>query len=557
MNEKYVKPHALGSFKSISDQQNSDCRYALGNLNPGINFQEEHIIKLTDDKQVEWVISRICDHASGKLEPCANKQFAQCPLHGWKLDLDTLDYCNVNVTKKRNDFSITENEIIVHQSKIHLRIPKEVFSHQKTDDLHIRFLAHASLLFTCGNINIVTDPWLKGPCFLNGWWHSPAPSVDSFDQLLNADLVYISHNHPDHMHEETLLKLQKIRPDIPIVVPNYKTRSTEAPLKNFGFTNVIPLAFNQIYKLGDHDIFISILKSGDFRDDSGLYLCYGKKQALITVDSSALNHYVLPVDIDLLATSFASGASGHPWCFDHYSEQEKLQITHMRHRSVKESIIKYITSSNPRAYMPYAGYFSEAAVRDEYIKHNNQKNSPETIEKLVKKEHPNTIVINPIATDQIAISQAIKTCSSQIEREVISSDDINHYLDSETLPDEQKFLTRLKEYFLNCQFKDDLILYLLPCDSDFKPLNMGLIINFSDSLQIELAAHHEVTHQYQQNSTPLRQLHIKVRAASLWQVVKNLKSWEELSIGFHCRIHRKPDVYNSDFWYHFSNVYIK
>ena len=32
--------------------------------------------------------------------------------------------------------------------------------------------------------------------------------------------------------------------------------------------------------------------------------------------------------------------------------------------------------------------------------------------------------------------------------------------------------------------------------------------------------------------------------------------WEDLSIGFQCRINRKPNVYNSDFWYHFTNIYV-
>jgi CMP-N-acetylneuraminate monooxygenase len=39
-------------------------------------------------------------------------------------------------------------------------------------------------------------------------------------------------------------------------------------------------------------------------------------------------------------------------------------------------------------------------------------------------------------------------------------------------------------------------------------------------------------------------------------VVANGLPWEDLSIGFQCRVDRAPDVYNSDFWFHFTNVHI-
>ena len=557
MSGKNIKLQLAGSFTNINDNNNSHYHYDIDSLNPGINYQDKHIIRLSNNKQVEWVISRICDHASGTLEPCKDNRFAQCPLHGWKLDLDELQYKNVNVAKEKLSFAIENNYIVIHQPKTHLKIPEELLLHQQERDLNIRFLAHACLLFSCDSINIITDPWIQGPCFLNGWWHNPAPSVDAIDQLFNADLVYISHNHPDHMHEETLIKLYQQRPDIPIVIPNFKTKSAERPLHNLGFTNIIPLAFNQIHKLADYDIYISILKSGDFRDDSGLYLSYGKKQALISVDSSALNHYVLPTEIDFLATSFASGASSHPWCFDHYSEDKKLQITYKRHLSVKNSILKYLDVCIPRSYMPYAGYFSEEAPRDAYIKKNNIKNSQQAIADEIHKSYPDMITIDPIITDKITISKSITTHSSGIDRPLISIDEINQRVDNEHMPSEEIFFSSAQAYFSASQFQDELILYLLPCESDFSPLTKGLIIDFNEQINVKIVHHQDVHCEYKLDQPNKRQLLIKARATALWKIIQHLKSWEELSIGFHCKIQRKPDVYNSDFWYHFSNIYIK
>ena len=557
MEKLNIKLRLAGSFSRIDDKNNSHYHYDLDNLKPGINYQDKHILKLSKEKQVDWVISRICDHASGTLQPCKDEKLAECPLHGWKLDLEKLKYNNVNVTKEKLAFEVTNNQVVIHQPKTHLQLPENIISQQQELDLNIRFLSHASLLFNCDTINIITDPWIHGPCFLNGWWHDPAPCSDALDQLFNADLVYISHNHPDHMHEETLIKLLQHRPDIPIVIPKFKTKSAETPLRNLGFTNVIPLAFNQIHKLDEHEIYISILKSGDFRDDSGLYLCYGKKQALITVDSSALNHYVLPTDIDFLATSFAGGASSHPWCFDHYDEDEKSKISDNRLVSVKNSIYKYIDICKPKSYMPYAGYFSEAAPRDEYIKINNKKNSHEVIEEEVNRLYPSVMTIDPTITDKISIGTSITTLSSDINRPIITKEEISNYIDSESIPKQESFFKATKDYFSASQFQDDLVVYIIPCTSDFTPLDKGLTVDFSQQAKTKIMSHRDIQSEYDSASSEHRQLLIKVRATLLWQAIKDHKSWEELSIGFHCRIHRKPDVYNSDFWYHFSNIYIK
>ena len=54
----------------------------------------------------------------------------------------------------------------------------------------------------------------------------------------------------------------------------------------------------------------------------------------------------------------------------------------------------------------------------------------------------------------------------------------------------------------------------------------------------------------------LRHLHIKVRNDSFSWVIQNNMPFEDLSIGFQCRIDRNPDIYNVKFWDHFTNIYI-
>lgn len=549
-----------GSFTKKYDHTVKPQPISLTELKPGYNYVDEYIIHVNTKEKVEWVISRLCDHANGTLLPCHNNNQAECPLHGWKLDLKTLRYNNVNVQKETLQFEIRENQLIIDQNKAFLQFPEKLIDSSNNQAPSVRFLAHASLLIKCGTITIITDPWLQGPCFLNGWWHKPCPSADAMQQLLSANVIYISHNHADHMHVDTLKVLLEKRPDILIIIPNFKSKSTERPLKNMGFTNIQALAFNQIYQIGEKGLHVSILKSGDFRDDSGLYLNCNNKQILATVDSSNLNQHVLPTNLDLLTTSYSAGASGHPWCFDHYSEEQKKAISQKRHLSIKNSMIEYIKVCKPKAYMPYAGYFEESAIRDKYIKDNNVKISVKETKELVHKIDNTITFIDPTINDQIILSDSIKIQPSKVIRDdhypqsVISS-----YLNKESSPNDSEFSAQIYAYFKHADFIDNLILYLVPCDEDFNYLSNGSSIDFSQkttSIQAYPSEKELYTH-YDEEIDNKRKLLLRIRTPQLWDVISNMKSWEELSIGFHCRIHRKPDVYNSDFWFHFSNNYVE
>jgi len=39
-------------------------------------------------------------------------------------------------------------------------------------------------------------------------------------------------------------------------------------------------------------------------------------------------------------------------------------------------------------------------------------------------------------------------------------------------------------------------------------------------------------------------------------VIINMLPWEDFLIGFQCRIYRTPNIYEDNFWYHFTNEYI-
>ena len=75
--------------------------------------------------------------------------------------------------------------------------------------ISVRFVGHATTLIELGGVRVLTDPFLRsrlGPLQR----HGPLPDPDQ----LAADVVVVSHGHPDHFDEQSLERL----PGSPIIV---------------------------------------------------------------------------------------------------------------------------------------------------------------------------------------------------------------------------------------------------------------------------------------------------------------------------------------------------
>jgi CMP-N-acetylneuraminate monooxygenase len=253
---------SLGVFETKSDLVNTIID--INNLNIGINSIKNHFVVLDEEKQVIQVVDKICDHAGGKL--ILKGDYAVCPMHGWSLDLRTMKYQDSHTIKQSVDYFIDNGKLVIPDKECYLVNPFK--SDLSEAEVEFRFLNHAALSITYKEITLVTDPWLFGPAFMTGWWLDHPSAEDSIKILKNADFVFISHNHPDHLHSETLELLDK---DKKFIVGDFNSKSTEKYLRSLGFNNIDSFEFGVIYQIKENFQF-SIFKSGDFRDDSGLYL---------------------------------------------------------------------------------------------------------------------------------------------------------------------------------------------------------------------------------------------------------------------------------------------
>ena len=524
--------------KNLSiNTKNKKVNVSIQSLKQGINmFEDCFIYKNNIDLKV---YDRKCDHANGKLIKKKNKMV--CPLHEWCFDpLEGL-YENVAIKKEPIEHKINdEGEILFTTSKRQPSLPNLGGS----KNISITFVSHAFILIQSEEFRFAMDPWAIGPAFVGGWWLATQPIKSWTEKLNECNFIYISHNHPDHLNRHTL---KFVRKDMTFIIPNFISKSVEKILIRIGFKNIVKMNFQKFYKYKDTHLFLTILKSGDFRDDSGLYFTYGNFSLFSSVDANNINYNEFPDQATLFLSSFAGGASGFPLCHDHLSEQEKFSIIERNKRSITAIVRKNARSINAQYFMPYAGFFKELAARDKYIKTNNKKNSVVDYEKQLKNRHVLNVLLNNkfnfFGEKLISKEKLETTLESENPEEWISAN-----IKSETSSD-----LKIIEYFKKSNFKKDLTLFLLLTDDNFLKVKKKFTINFKENIPIVIKNNEIGIEDYQEDDNNL--LSIKVREHSFYYLINNRLPWENLSIGFQCRIDRKPETYKSEFWYHFTNIY--
>ena len=531
-------------FENLGQLKNLEKKYYYtidqSEISSNINLFDNFII-YKDQKKLK-VYDRRCDHAGGKIISINNEII--CPVHNWKFDPKLGQYKN-GVKKKETNYSIIGNKIKIETTNYQPVINKFV----KKDYLtKIRFFNHAFLKVYSENFSFAIDPWAIGPAFNTGWWLKN-PTKDDWSQDLNdSSFIFISHNHPDHLHPLTLSKVNK---KMPIVVPKFASDSAGKYIEDLGFTNIIRLDFNIQYNLIGTNLVLCVLKSGDFSEDSGIYFSNGNFTGLLSVDTNSINFGRFP-KTNFYACSFAGGASGYPLMFENYKESERIKIAKKNKKFVKTRNCINLKKVNPNYFMPYAGFFDEKLQRDSNIKKNNQKN---TINDYKDFCHKNNIkLLNIFQYDLYNFNGCKLTKSSSIKKKKTKDLKQSIYLDyfkQEYQKIDEKYL---KDYFVNSKFTDKLNLYILLTNDNFDLIGKNYFIDFT-----KLKTSFKKIDKFQTKDifrkSSVRKLVLKTRKESFLNTIYNKLPWEDLLIGFQCKVLRNPNIHNLSFWHYFSNVY--
>jgi CMP-N-acetylneuraminate monooxygenase len=174
-------------------------------LGPGTHFIKngDIIVHRAPDGTMRAALNR-CQHQGGRFvrrDGCT----LTCPLHGWQLDPATMTYTNPTGNQQQPELEVVhgaDGQVAIYEQRTPWPWEAEPIAPQERGPgrFTIRFYAHACCEFRFDSCSLFTDPWLTGPAFLRGWWLTQTPPPDWLDRLAGADLIYISHNHSDHLN---------------------------------------------------------------------------------------------------------------------------------------------------------------------------------------------------------------------------------------------------------------------------------------------------------------------------------------------------------------------
>ena len=79
--------------------------------------------------------------------------------------------------------------------------------------MKVTFHQSACVLIEGDGVKILCDPWLVDGAYI-GSWHIYPPYEFQPNEFNDVDYIYVSHIHPDHFNDKTLMQLNK---DIPVL----------------------------------------------------------------------------------------------------------------------------------------------------------------------------------------------------------------------------------------------------------------------------------------------------------------------------------------------------
>jgi CMP-N-acetylneuraminate monooxygenase len=526
-------------FKKLGKLQEekiiSKVEIPIKEITKKINFFNNCII--VKNKNFFKIFDRVCDHAGGRLISRNNKTF--CPIHNWEFDPLTGKYIN-NIKKKEISYEIKKENIIFSIEK---SIPKiKTLNPDKESYLKVRYFNHAFLIFEGRKFKFATDPWAIGPAFASGWWLKDKTASDWVEELNNCDFIYISHNHPDHLNSSTLKLCDK---KIPIVTPKFQNNSTSSLLKDLNFEKIYEFDFKENINLINTDLVFNFLKSGDFRDDSGIYFSVNKFKCLADVDTNYINFGNFP-KVDLYCSSYAGGASGYPLMFDNLELKDKKKKQSLDTKFLFKERLKYLNYTQAKYFLPYAGSFKTKLKRDKFISHNIFKNQISDYKRALKSK---VDVLDYEKNDIFYFKNGFLDFQKKLK--ILKFNDFN---EKSFLKDFKKSnsidMDYIKTYFLNSKFQDNVIIKFELANDNFKNILQTFFVDFTQKKTKFVDMSKYIIDK------DTRYINLKIRYDSFMFVIKNMLPWEDLLIGFQCKVFRRPNIYNIKFWSHFSNIYI-
>ena len=250
----------------------------------------------------------------------------------------------------------------------------------------ITFVNHASVIFSYKHIKLITDPWIFGSAFNNGW-NLLSESKLKTNDFENITHIWFSHEHPDHFHPMVLNKIpENLRKNITILFQDTLDHRVAKKCKQLKFKNIIEMNPNNFISLSD-EFKIKCVPNGTY--DSWFYAKIGKKKILnindCMVDSAQQAKIIKKIidEVDILLTQFGYAS----WVGDPEDVELRKNASMEKLKRIKIQA-KFF---QPKFIIPFAS-FVRFCHKDNYYM-NDQMNKIEDVENFIEKNTNSSPVV--------------------------------------------------------------------------------------------------------------------------------------------------------------------
>ncbi|MEK9657476.1 MAG: MBL fold metallo-hydrolase [bacterium] len=252
----------------------------------------------------------------------------------------------------------------------------------------LKWVNHASYIISCRSIHLMTDPWLFGSAFDNGWDLLSKSEFDIKD-FNSITHIWFSHEHPDHFAPQVLVKIpEEVRRKITVLFQVTKDKRVYKFLKKLNF-NIVELDNRKSYKLDEGNV----VTCGKMRgiDSWLLQEINGKKILNINdcvIDTTEKAKSILNTtgEIDILLTQFSyANWVGNP---------EDKSLREIEAKKKLECIRMQCEIFKPKKVIPFASFVYFSHKENNY--HNDLINKISTVEDYLKRNcKPVPIILYP------------------------------------------------------------------------------------------------------------------------------------------------------------------
>jgi L-ascorbate metabolism protein UlaG (beta-lactamase superfamily) len=178
--------------------------------------------------------------------------------------------------------------------------------------MQIRYIANACFQITLANgKTLLTDPWIEGPC-QQSWFNFPPVSEALRAEVYaaQADALYISHLHHDHLHPQTLAHIDRATP---VLIGKMNAPALKLALTRLGFSEIIEMPFEErqsLAMLGCEAVLFRDFHGNTQGDDT--LVAYDLDTSLYLYDTdgsrlfNAVDNTILPADATRIAAQYGA-----------------------------------------------------------------------------------------------------------------------------------------------------------------------------------------------------------------------------------------------------------